>query len=140
MRFRVQVVRLSDDGAEQTKAVTEFTRQELVMETLGMTLGEGMAALEGVQEFVTERQAAGFLRQARICQRCGRSCAMKSGGATTNVRTVYGWPPDYPRPCGALDTYGCPSFSQLVCIFVTTFASSACTLGPSMSCGKVGRS
>jgi hypothetical protein len=89
MRFRVEVVCVADDGVEQTRAVTEFTRQDLVMESLGMTLAEGMAALKAMQEFVTERQAAEFLQRARPCLRCRRPFSSKSAGTTT-VRTVYG--------------------------------------------------
>lgn len=43
MRFRVQVVRVADDGAEQTQAVAELERQGLVMESLGTSLAEGEA-------------------------------------------------------------------------------------------------
>ena len=63
MKFRIQVVRVADDGAERMKEVMEFERQELAMETLGMSLAEGKAVLKGVlQEFVAEQQAAEFLQ------------------------------------------------------------------------------
>jgi hypothetical protein len=51
MKFRIQVVCVTDDGAEQTRQVMEFERQELAMETLGMSLLEGKALLQGVQGF-----------------------------------------------------------------------------------------
>ena len=55
MKFRIQVERVADDGAERMKEVMEFERQELAMETLGMSFAEGKAALKGVrQEFVAE--------------------------------------------------------------------------------------
>jgi hypothetical protein len=57
MKFRIQVLRVADDGAERMKEVMEFERQELAMETLGMSLAEGKAVLKGVQEFVAEQQA-----------------------------------------------------------------------------------
>jgi hypothetical protein len=63
MKFRIQVLRVADDGAERMKEVMEFERQELAMETLGMSLAEGKAVLKGVlQEFVAEQQAAEFLQ------------------------------------------------------------------------------
>jgi hypothetical protein len=65
MKFRIQVVRVADDGAERMKEVMEFERQELAMETLGISLAEGKAVLKGVQEFVAEQQAAEFLQRER---------------------------------------------------------------------------
>jgi len=63
MKFRIQVLRVAVDGAERMKEVMEFERQELAMETLGMSLAEGKAVLKGVlQEFVAEQQAAEFLQ------------------------------------------------------------------------------
>jgi hypothetical protein len=41
MKFRIQVVRVADHGAERTREMMEFDRQELAMETLGMSLAEG---------------------------------------------------------------------------------------------------
>jgi hypothetical protein len=70
MKFRIQVLRVADDGAERMKEVMEFERQELVMETLGMSLAEGKAVLKGVQEFVAEQQAAEFLQRERTCRNC----------------------------------------------------------------------
>ena len=34
MKFRIQVVRVADDGAEETKEVMEFERRQLAMERL----------------------------------------------------------------------------------------------------------
>jgi hypothetical protein len=47
MKFRIQVVRVADDGAERMKEVMEFERQELAMETLGMSLAEGKSHAQG---------------------------------------------------------------------------------------------
>jgi hypothetical protein len=55
-------LRVADDGAERMKELMEFERQELAMETLGISLAEGKAVLKGVQEFVAEQQAAEFLQ------------------------------------------------------------------------------
>ena len=69
MKFRIQVLRVADDGAERMKEVMEFERQELAMETLGISLTEGKAVLKGVlQEFVAEQQAAEFLQRERTCR------------------------------------------------------------------------
>ncbi len=89
MKFRVQVVCVADDGAEQMQPVLEFERQALAMETLGMSLAEGKALLKGVQEFVAERQTVEFLQRAQACQRCGQQRSIKGNGSIP-VRTVYG--------------------------------------------------
>ena len=49
MKFLIQVVHIADDGAEQTKEVLQLEREELVMETLGLSLAEGKAMLHEVQ-------------------------------------------------------------------------------------------
>lgn len=56
MKFRIQVLRVAADGVEQMNEVMEFERQELAMETLGLSLAEGKAVLKGVQEFVAEQK------------------------------------------------------------------------------------
>ena len=89
MKFRIQVLRVADDGAERMKEVMEFERQELAMETLGMSLAEGKAVLKGVQEFVAEQQAAEFLQRERTCRHCARHLSSKGAGSTS-VRTVFG--------------------------------------------------
>ena len=89
MKFRIQVLRVADDGAERMKEVMEFERQELAMETLGMSLAEGKAVLKGVQEFVAEQQAAEFLQRERTCRHCARHLSSKGAGSTS-VRRVSG--------------------------------------------------
>ena len=89
MKFRIQVLRVADDGAERMKEVMEFERQELAMETLGMSLAEGKAVLKGVQEFVAEQQAAEFLERERTCRHCARHLSSKGAGSTS-VRTMFG--------------------------------------------------
>jgi hypothetical protein len=66
----------------------EFERQELAMETLGMSLAEGKAVLKGVQEFVAEQQATEFLQGERTCRHCARHLSSKGAGSTS-VRTVF---------------------------------------------------
>ena len=47
MKFRVEVVCVKEDGAEERGDVMDLERGELTMETLGLTLAEGKALLEG---------------------------------------------------------------------------------------------
>src|SRR6266511_3319445 len=79
----------TDDGAEQTQQVMEFERQELAMETLGMSLLEGKALLQGVQEFVSDQQAMEFLKRSQPCPHCGQQRSVKANGSIP-MHTVYG--------------------------------------------------
>jgi hypothetical protein len=67
-----QVVCIADDGTEQIQKVLELQRQELVMETLGMSLAEAKAVLQGTPEFVTQQQTLEFLEQERTCKQCAQ--------------------------------------------------------------------
>ena len=89
MKFRVEVICVDDDGAEQRCDVLAIERQELAMETLGMNLAEGKAMLEGVQEFFVAQQVAADLQRRRTCGDCGEPYTSK-GNSTITVKTVYG--------------------------------------------------
>ena len=52
MNIRIEVVCVSADGREQRRQLSGFERQELAMETLGMSLAESKTLLEGVQDFM----------------------------------------------------------------------------------------
>ncbi len=41
MKIRVEVICVNDEGVEQRRDVMEMERQQLAMETLGLTLAEG---------------------------------------------------------------------------------------------------
>jgi hypothetical protein len=88
MKFRIQVLRVADDGVERMKEVIEFERQELAMETLGMSLAEGKAVLKGVQEFVAEQQGAEFLQRERTCRHDARHLSSKGAGFDFSAHVV----------------------------------------------------
>jgi hypothetical protein len=96
MKFRVQVVYVQDDGTEQCCEVAEVERQQLVMETLGLSVAEGKTVLHGVQEFVTAQQTAADLHRRRTCAHCGERYQSKAAGRHT-VNTVFG-PVAVPNP------------------------------------------
>jgi hypothetical protein len=87
MRFRVEVVCLHD-GGEQRCSVVEMERAELALETLGMSVAEGKAILQGVQDFVAAQQVIEDLKRKRACSTCGRRYHSKDSGTHT-VKTVY---------------------------------------------------
>ena len=96
MSVRVEVVCINADGAEQRRRVLTIARQELAMETLGMSLSEGKALLAGVQEFVIAQQVYDHLERHRACPHCRGRYASKDFGSTP-VSTVFGRV-DVPNP------------------------------------------
>ena len=89
MKFRVEVVCISDAGQEHRSDVLEMERRQLAMETLGLNLCESKAMLESVQDFVVARQTAEDLEQRRHCPNCGDRYTAKGGG-TIGVKTLFG--------------------------------------------------
>jgi hypothetical protein len=69
---RLEMVCTGPDGLEQRKHVLEIERQQLAMETLGLSLAEGKVLLQGVQSFLIEQQVAENLEQHRTCSSCGQ--------------------------------------------------------------------
>jgi hypothetical protein len=99
----VQVVTITDDGQETTREIACVERQELTPETIGLSLAEGKAVLQALQEVVVEWQMQAYLQQQRACPHCGKVRRSK-GVHHTVFRTVFGTlPVDSPR----LYQYGC---------------------------------
>jgi hypothetical protein len=96
MKFRVEVTCVNDEGTEQRREVMEMERRELAMETLGLSLAEGKALLQGVQDFVASQQISEDLQCRRICPNCGQRYHSKEAGTST-VETVFG-PVAVPNP------------------------------------------
>ena len=48
MKFRIEVIWVSENGTEERSKVTAIEWQELAMETLGLNLAEGKSILEGL--------------------------------------------------------------------------------------------
>jgi hypothetical protein len=89
MKFKIQVITVSDEGGEECREVASLERQELGPETLGLTLAESKAILRDIQEIVVERQATDFLASQRRCQDCDQLRHIK-GYHTLSMRTVFG--------------------------------------------------
>jgi len=96
MKFRVEVICVNDEGAEQRHEVMEMERQELAMETLGLSLAEGKAILQGVQDFVASQQISEDLKRRRRCPHYGERHHSQAAGTST-VETVFG-PVAVPNP------------------------------------------
>jgi hypothetical protein len=96
MKFRVEVICVNDEGAERQRDVMEIQRQELAMETLGLSLAEGKALLQGIQDFVASQQICDDLERRRVCPKCGERYHSQAVGTST-VETVFG-PVAVPNP------------------------------------------
>jgi hypothetical protein len=117
MKIKVQVVTITDDGQETTRDIACVERQDLTPETLGLSLAEGKAVLQALQEVVVAWQMQAYLQQQRLCPHCGKARRSK-GVHHTVFCTVFGTlPVDSPR------LYQCPcqphtttSFSPLAAL------------------------
>jgi len=96
MKFRVEIICVNDEGAEQRRDVMEMERNELAMETLGLSLAESKAILQGVQDFVASQQISEDLKRRRRCPNCGERHHSQAAGTST-VETVFG-PVAVPNP------------------------------------------
>jgi hypothetical protein len=64
MRFRLQLMTISDDGSERIHPVAELARGcELRPETTGLTLAEGKQILKQVQQVVIDEQVQTSMAQ-----------------------------------------------------------------------------
>ena len=89
MQVKVQVVTMTDDGQEITEEIACIERQDLSPVTLGLSLVEGKAVLQALQEVVVEWQMEAYLRQQRACPQCGK-LRRRKGLHHTVFRTVFG--------------------------------------------------
>jgi hypothetical protein len=90
MRVRIQVIIDADEHATEVIAeVATLERGMLAPDTLGLTLAEAKALLQGVQQAVVTRQAAEVAARQTICSRCGQPLAHK-GAHTIVVRSLFG--------------------------------------------------
>jgi hypothetical protein len=68
MKVRVQVIVESDQGETQcVEDVAQFERGALQPETLGLTLAEARALLQGVQQTMVTAQTTAYLDAHRPC-------------------------------------------------------------------------
>ena len=88
MKFLVQVICVTE-AAERRQQVFEIERENLAMETLGLSLVESKSLLQGVQEFVVAEQVADDLERRRPCPDCCKRHTSKGQGSI-EVKTVFG--------------------------------------------------
>src|SRR6266849_3631902 len=114
MQVKVQVVTLRDDGEESLHEVACVERDELTPASLGLSIADSKAILQGMQEVVVEWQMNAYLDTQRHCPQCGK-LRHRKGLHHAVFRTVFGdVPVESPRftpcPCQPHET---ESFSPL---------------------------
>jgi hypothetical protein len=102
MKVKVQVVTITEDGQETPRDIGCVTRYDLTPETLGLSLAEGKAVLQALQEGVVEWQMHTCLQQQRACPHRGKVRRTK-GVHHTVFRTVFGT-----LPVESPQLYYCP--------------------------------
>jgi hypothetical protein len=66
MKVKIQVVTISDDGQETTREIACVERQDLTPATFGLSLAEGKAVLQALQEVVVEWQMHTYSRSREV--------------------------------------------------------------------------
>lgn len=89
MKFRIEVICMNEEGTEERCEIMQFERNQLVMETLDLTLAESKAILEDIQGIVVNQQVTEDLNRRRICPVCSHRFTSKGQG-TIALRTVFG--------------------------------------------------
>ena len=87
--FRLQLVVVNASGHERVQEVARIERDEVAMETLGLTLAEGKLILKRIQEGVVQEQIQGALLRRRNCPEWGKARHRK-GHHDVAMRTRFG--------------------------------------------------
>src|SRR5215469_7267396 len=89
MKFRLQLVVVSDAGQEHVTEIAQFERQGVAIETLGLTLAEGKLILKNVQQEMVQEQVSDVLLRLRGCPDCGQ-VRHGRGHHDVTIRTAFG--------------------------------------------------
>lgn len=89
MKFRLQLIMVSDSGQEQVQDVAQLEREGVTIETLGLTLAEGKLILNKVQAAMVWEQVNAALLRLRCCPDCGKARHSRGPHGVT-VRAVFG--------------------------------------------------
>ena len=89
VKFRLQLVVVNASGHEHVQEVARIERDEVAMETLGLTLAEGKLILKRIQEGVVQEQIHDALLRRRHCPECGKARHRK-GHHDVTIRTLFG--------------------------------------------------
>ena len=88
MKFRVELTYIADDR-EEVLPIACLERDEISLETLGLTLAEGKAILKAIQQVMVEKPLSVYVESQRHCPECGGLRTSK-GHHDMTLRTVFG--------------------------------------------------
>ncbi|HEK3807938.1 TPA: ISKra4 family transposase [Legionella pneumophila] len=88
MKIKIQVI-IDDDNQVITEDIMSLVRDDLSVETLGMSLKESKDIAIGLQHALVSHQIADYLRHHRTCLHCGKQCHIKDYYSLT-YRTLFG--------------------------------------------------
>ena len=90
MKIRIQIVMEAANGeTERVEDIAELERISSQPETLGLTLAESKAVLQGIQQRMVSEQVAEYMTQFNTCPDCGAR-RTKKGQHTLVYRTLFG--------------------------------------------------
>ena len=97
MRFRLQLITVSEDGSERMHSVADLERDStLRLETTGLTLAEGKQILKHLQEVVVEESLHGSTPTLRDLQQAALHQRPSSDQTTDGFRQPAGQKPTSP--------------------------------------------
>jgi hypothetical protein len=89
MRFRIQIVAVTEDGTEHFHEIADLMRSETKIETIGMTLEESKQVLHKLQKTIVGHQVTAYLDEERRCPQCQKQRRIKDCD-TSPFRTLFG--------------------------------------------------
>src|SRR6266705_2670283 len=90
MRVKLQLVRCSDTGQEETVTdVITLDKDNRRIEHLGLTLAEAKQLLSTLQQHLLQQQVDTFLNSCSTCADCGALLKVKAH-ASRSFRTLFG--------------------------------------------------
>jgi len=118
IQVKVQVITLSDDGEESLQEVACVERDERTPASLGLSIADSKAMLQGIQTVVVAWQMHECLNSQRHCSQCGK-LRHRTGSHHIVFRTVFGaLPVERPRfthcPCQSHETESCSPLAELL--------------------------
>lgn len=89
MKVHIQMVISHDNRPQTTHDIFCLERQELSMETLGLTLTDSKMILAEVQKTMVSEQTKEYMLEHKACRCCGKPRAIK-GYHSITYRTLFG--------------------------------------------------
>src|SRR5699024_5878798 len=89
MKMTIQVVMESEEHAEVVEEIACLKREELLPETLGLTLAESKNILQKMQEALVPAQVDEYIEHSHVCADCGHALGCKENRGIV-VHSLFG--------------------------------------------------